>query len=283
MDEEDLQAIAAGVTDWMGRMALATADLVRKSVTPIVTRHGGGPPRQHGTGTLFRIADRSFLVTASHVWNSPIKKDDLDYYVLTADNPASEVHLGGSNLHELRDPQDVAVIEMSPEVVADLADRRFLSLQYVDFALPRSGWFWVCGFPTHFAQQIAGEDSYRLQPFGLGGPHYTGSTALEGYRPEFHLLVRRDRDHLVHMDGSEGEDIDPLGGISGCSIWRSARDISEIGSWTPDDVKVVAVETHSYPKAIRGTYWREVGMVFWKTFPELRPHLILNGFSHPAI
>ena len=52
-----------GFYDDLSRLLPATA---WQSTVPILAWHQG-MLRQHGTGTLFRIADTSFLVTAAHV------------------------------------------------------------------------------------------------------------------------------------------------------------------------------------------------------------------------
>src|SRR5580704_7961985 len=94
------------------RMGYAAAGLASQCLTPIVV-HQDAASRQHGMGTLFAIANRRFLVTASHViakaqeFDLPLSVFDM----VDETRPAYEVPLIGQ-VHQMPDPADVAVLEL---------------------------------------------------------------------------------------------------------------------------------------------------------------------------
>src|SRR5437868_1941777 len=82
------------VNGFVSRTGLAVASIAKLSSTPIVIRQGG-LPRQHGTGTFIRVAERYFLVTAHHVVQPGITRPGRARLSIFDDNPVNEVILSG--------------------------------------------------------------------------------------------------------------------------------------------------------------------------------------------
>src|SRR5262245_15216907 len=101
----------------LDRMAAVLRPVLRESVTPIsVVR--GDQTAQFGTGTFFRVADSSFVVTASHVWEEATRTGDASHLCVFGLDGRVE---GGDRLRpvpfagkvrRLPDPLDVAVLEL---------------------------------------------------------------------------------------------------------------------------------------------------------------------------
>src|ERR1700722_9393659 len=102
-----------------------------RCVTPIAGLLAGRT-RHYGTGTLFRVGDFSFLVTAAHVLKKA-KKDDVTIRILDGESNDGTSRLRSLalpkwNAYVGEPPADIAVLPLSDEVVAGLPNRTFLRL-----------------------------------------------------------------------------------------------------------------------------------------------------------
>jgi hypothetical protein len=262
------------------RMAPAVWAVARECVTPIAVVHADRT-HQWGTGTLFRVADQCFMVTAAHVWQEA-ERANLDGHLCLFSYEASgdsrPVSFGG-RMHLLSDPHDVAVLALEASVVADLGDRRFLRLSDVAFRPHPRGLLWVYGFPQETAVRSPGDSELRFQPLWCLLPRVGGDTTLENFDPRFHFLLNAARESLVDRDGIPAEMPRRLRGISGCSIWQPEWPAdNDPESWKPDGTRIVGVETSLYPgpSFIKATCWEAIVHVLHVACPDLRKVLQLH-------
>jgi hypothetical protein len=250
--------------------------------------------RQFGTGTLLRVADASFLVTAAHVIKEASKLDK-GLCITASDGSFVQVHgnwmcSSEGQYETTEDPFDIAVLQLDYNIVERLKDNLFLRLDDVNFDENLSnGIFCLFGYPSLLSQpSINADTKLILKPFQYATSLYEGKTdMLSGYQNRFHLLLganpKETTDingrHLVFVnrEGIRLQFPENLGGISGCSVWMvGARDIP-MTDWGKTRPRVVAVQTgvYSNPQIIKTTRWVAVSTLLHEAFPELRPALSL--------
>src|SRR5262249_21284117 len=109
---------------------MVPTDLVFASSVAILIKRG---PQLGilGSGTLFRIAEESFVITAAHVM-----KDNMDKTLRLAPNlcrPSEVIPLEGDVVLDERDAFDVAAIHLKSHVAEMIDPQRFLRLSNVSF------------------------------------------------------------------------------------------------------------------------------------------------------
>jgi hypothetical protein len=227
--------------------------------------------RQHGTGTLFRFGRHSLLVTASHV----VAEHDAFAIVGAAGQP---IPVSGRKLTthavpgEEFDFLDVAIWALEDRTVDRLSNAVFLRQTDVVATddLSEDAYFFS-GYPAEWADTESADDRGSLKLLTYCTGLYTGDRgSFSGCRPD-HLLLSigtsTTREGNVRMPSW-------LGGISGCSVWRSyvrSQGINE------GEAKVVAVQTGVYRKGkiVKATPRSHVGRMLMQCFPDLRPALSL--------
>jgi hypothetical protein len=274
-------AALARIRPLLVRMASTLWPVIRKSVTPIAVIQGERTI-PWGTGTCFRVADESFLVTACHVWDMAEKNGfDHDLYVFDLDGDfdgqakVRPVPLTG-RLYRVRDPHDVAVLELDSSTVSEFRTRTFLRLSEVAL---RPRWrhsCWVLGFPLEAAVSVAAQSLFRFNQLFLLAPFCQRDVALDNYDPAWHFLLDATRDSRWQLDGTPGEMPRRLNGISGCSLWETEWPPDNApDSWKPESTRIVGVQTSYYEKSsiIKATHWGAVADVLYQVRPDLRPSI----------
>lgn len=265
--------------DFCKSVADSLAPAIWESTVPILAEQDG-ILRQHGTGTLFRIAQRYFVITAAHVFKEA-REHGVTLRILEKEPGTKLMHIVG-DFHCVRPNQgddfyDLAVRELDKEMVEFLAGYQFVQLLDVDTTQAVvDDLYFVCGFPTKLAREArVGEAGLRLTRFfALTYPHQGATEELPNYQRDCHILLDARRKFAVELVGT-GPMPDTLRGISGCSIWKT--NLMTVGreNWTPAHARIIAVQTQVYTKAqlIRGTMWKIVANLFHKAYPELQPAL----------
>jgi hypothetical protein len=259
-----------------------------QSTVPIVV---AVPPAVHqlGSGTLFQVADRQFIVTAGHVIRSAHKSGatigvgtttDDDLIAITGDWICTVPSEGSGE-----DPYDVAVYPLPSPTADRLQDMQFLRIRDVDFDDPGPrAVFTVFGYPGLWSSASrAVEDRVIVKPLEYTTYAYDGdSKGLRGYRSDLHLLLAAGPEHNTREDGSSIEFRDrsgqparfPIGlkGMSGCSVWHVGNLDVPIERWADRPAHVVGVETGVYQSSgvITASRWAIVTTLIHKAFPELR-------------
>jgi len=230
-----------------------------------------------GTGTLFRVANKSFLVTASHVYDEAEKRGfQLAICDLVPTTPAIPLH-GRIQGH---DHYDVAIWELPQDVVDGLPNRSFLTVHHADREGRRQsqGGYCVHGFPVAFSSVDLGNELVKANPFTFWAGTYQADTSnFTNYDPKIHILLHTPREG-VHWAGEGPPPIpDTLHGMSGCSIWQAYYEGLSVKHWTPNDAVVVAVQTGVYKNGtiVKGTRWWVVDRIIRECYPELAGPLSL--------
>jgi hypothetical protein len=257
---------------------------VRRSVTPIVAIQGN-QTRQWGTGTLLRIGDKSFLVSADHVWKSAVEKGfGTALHVLNINAApgnydfAHPVELEGK-FYGAKDPPDIALVELDEATVEGLRAMHFLRLSEVELAPKEPGGYCVYGFPQEWASELIPRQHFRLEHLFLLLPRYRGETDFAGYSAAHHFLLDAKRPELQRADGTLAQIPDRLEGISGSSVWQIAwPGGGDAARETPEPPRIVGVQTSYYRKSsvIRVTPWGTVAQIIWQKYETLRPVLELH-------
>src|SRR5262249_31003705 len=160
-----------------------------QSVTPIAVAQGERTI-QWGTGTLLRVADESFLVTACHVWDNAVRDGfDHDLCIFDLQDRAEgeailpSVPLIG-NIRRVKDPFDLAFVELDASVVSALPGRHWLRLDEVLLRPRPGGRCWVYGFPQETAEEVPERGLFRYTPFFTLAPFCRRPLAFEDYDPK---------------------------------------------------------------------------------------------------
>lgn len=248
---------------------------------PIVAQQDG-ILRQHGTGTLFRIAQRSFLVTAAHVFTDALRVSAI-LRVRTSGEAPRLVPIGGTLIRSRsqgEDSIDLGIMELAQSVVTELSGYQSIGLADIDQTQETSDDLYiVAGFPCELARPgtMTGE-SIRLSRFFASTYPYRGPTdRFANYQATHHLLLDARPEHCEIVRGS-GKPLDSYEGLSGGSIWKTNATRVGREKWQPSCARIAAVQTAQYrnPGIARGTMWRHVAFAVHQSHPELRPALNLR-------
>lgn len=262
------------VEAFMARMETEMRPIWGRCVLPIWGGHPNGNSFvQCGTGTLLRVADVSFLVTASHVPGTA-QQAGYDLYISDAPPKAKTIPLYGRLSGQGDEKFDVAIWELPPDIVAALPNRSFLTVHHADRANRRAtkGLYAVYGYPGCWSESDLAESRANVTPITYMTGLFDGDIAgLSNYDPEFHILLAAGKVGNRCVDGIQRNMPDKWNGISGCSIWQVYYEGLSSKLWTPDDAVVVAVQTGVYRGGtiIKGTRWWVVEQVIRMNYPNL--------------
>lgn len=204
---------------------------------------------QIGTGTLFTVDERVFLVTAAHLFD---RTDPARFSIPSLHT--SQLHsLGRYNLLIPKDKAvDIAVLELLEDATIQRAKLSWRMLTLANIGPASSaGVFALCGYPSERAKRIGGL---------IGGSLVTAYTERMREPPEgAEQPLNPALDLFFHYDA---EAIDTagatiatprLGGCSGASVWEY-REPNGIIFWTPEQcLKIVGVQSSWFRK---GQYFR---------------------------
>ena len=261
---------------------------------PIVIAHEGAV-YHHGTGTLFRIADEFFLVTAGHVIKQASElgktlgiggSDDGHFIALNGQSLVSSKGQYGKS----GDPFDVALHRFSPDAVVRLTKKRFLLLDDVEFdSQSPTAVYTIFGFPGVWSSPSKSADekvTYKALQYTTY--RYDRDTSdMHEYDERFHLLLDGHLDQAtddqaapVKFQDHTGKSVSfprGLGGISGCSVWRIGDLTTPLAEWRTEKARLVGVQTSVYQafRAIQATRWVAVSTLIHSACPELRPAMEL--------
>lgn len=250
----------------------ALAPKMASCVTPIAETVDDNT-YQLGTGTFFRAGDFSFLVTAAHVLQAGVKHDALLRLLdgESTDGPGKfrSVSLPRWTAYVGENPADIAVVPLPDEIVAALANRRFLRLTEVAVRPTHPGGCWVMGYPIETVTYSDSDRKMTYSPFLLAAPLAEPNSSLENFDEKFHFLLNARRDELWWPTGAPAEMPNQLGGISGCPVWQVAW---PDGRWQPEHVRIVGVQTTYYrkPSLVKATHWGAVAALLHECRPDLR-------------
>jgi hypothetical protein len=251
--------------------------LLRSAIVPIYLIHEAFP-KQVGTGTLFRIADLRLIVTAAHVFRLAELENTNGLYTNDLVQGAALIPLNGK--YHVDSEQDLAVLALSDKQVSSLLNREFLSVQVAERTLrkPHKGWYAIHGYPSCWTLCDDQEMSSTCRPYTRIARLFSSSTeSLLGYDEDRHILLDHKLDNSIAPSSLLPDTPSAVGGISGSSIWQLFRDGTPHEFWTPDEARIIAVETSIYKsgRIVKGTRWAFVNHIIHECFPDYRAPLAL--------
>jgi hypothetical protein len=279
MFSEEQYRLAIGQLDkmipWERARAACVAIMVKR-----------GPRLQvKGTGTLFRIGQETFIVTAAHVVNN---EERGQLYMFPFGGTIDDVlPLCGADNFDDRDHVDVAVTRLVPEVAEIIPSERCLRVSDVTFDKPSAeSYFTVFGFPEFMCNQEAGQ--LRLINYHHAGPTYDGDPhTLEHHDPNLSIVISADG---CETRGTDGKVVDlcypgtnvsvrypmELKGISGGAVWQIARHYGDVRR-DAERARVVGIEVAicQSKRCIRATRWDVARAAIIDMVPELQPAFAL--------
>ena len=216
-----------------------------------------------GSGVLFRVLGRSFIVTAEHL---------LDGRRLWLRSPllADPIALRGAKTIAVKG-RDVMVIQLSEEALAATAQLRFLTLEDVNLD-PAHQVFSITGFPLELNQEVP----QSMTAMSYITHRYSGSVAGLRYDgDDRQLLLEYALTDSVGADGTDAGLPRHLHGMSGCPVWTI------IGVDARLSVAGIQTSTVEMPGLliVKATRWNVVLAMLSGNFPELLPALRALGFD----
>jgi hypothetical protein len=264
-------------------------DLVRRPSVQIfaanreaLRQHGDiflvdGPPIVGvASGTLFRIANHHFIVTAAHVVGE-FCEDSRELRVGVG-NPPRPRPLPITDENSAVDAQnDVAVIRLVPDAIPHFVGSRSLGLSDVAFDGIIEEWRCVI-FGCLWEGTQPGRDYSQLlvHNFKYWTTRYEGKINAKSYDGSKHLLVEYDRMGFSVPHSIPTKNPQSLGGMSGASLWRVFTPQHIEDGWSAQVPKVVAIENLVYDRerpVIRCTRWKHVLPLFGVLEPSVRAQL----------
>ena len=246
---------------------------------------------QFGTGTLLKIAEDSFLVTAAHV---AIMARELSKSLCIGVGNGFVQLQGDWSLSSEDTPYDIAVLRLPLDIASKLVDVAHVRLQDVDSGSGLSkGVFCLLGFPTRLSIPSTPDNTtMNVTPFQFLTYAYEGETEnLSGYQQKYHLLLSA-QEGGTNNDGKPVNFADrngvhlkfpgDLGGISGCGIWKMGEYNKPLSEWKRYRPKIVAVQTSVYSNVqiIKATRWIAVSTLLYHAFPDLRQVFSLRHIEY---
>jgi len=219
--------------------------------------------RAWGSGVLFRVLGRSFIVTAEHL---------LDGRRLWLRSPLlpNPLALRGSRTIGAKEG-DVMVIQPSEEASAATAQLGSLTLTDVNLN-PAQQVFSITGFPLELNQRVP----QSMTAMSYITHRYSGSAAgLRFDGDDRQILLEYALTDSVGADGTDAGLPRHLHGMSGCPVWATTAPDARLS------VAGVQTSTIEMPGLliVKATRWNVVlGMLSGK-FPELVPELRALGFD----
>lgn len=225
---------------------------LRSVTVPVIEALGDDAIDQVGTGTLFRIAERLFFVTARHIFDD-MRPEDL-CIPRSPDGDRDPKTLGRITITKPKiESIDVAIVEIqSPETIARIESGwRILSLNSMKLA-SQQGNFALSGYPSGLGKRpnpalvkstLFMLETHRLDQVPVG--------ADQPVIADLDLFFAYDREGF-RSDGA-AMDAPHLRGASGASIWEFSQEEKQL--WAPDNaMRIVGVQSsmarsHDYFRA----------------------------------
>ena len=234
-----------------------------------------GPPIVGlGSGTLFRVGQYYFIITAAHVVEELC--DNGREFRVAVGNPSRPQPLPITDENSVLDEDnDVAAILLKPEAAPHFVSARFLGLDDIAFDDNIHDW-WCVLHGCLWEGTQPGKDYSQLLVHNLKywTKRYDGKVSAKSFDDARHILVEYERTGFSVPDSMPSENPKSLGGISGASLWRLFTRQHVEDGWSERAAKVVAVENVVYDeRVIRCTRWRHVLPLLAKLRPEIETEL----------
>jgi len=248
-----------------------------KSSLPILRECDGGNFAVQGTGSVFRIADRYFLITAAHTLvdeDTNERYDPATFLFPDETRTGNLIVFGSMDLHWPKiEAADIVVIELKNRETIDIitANWNVLTLESIGNHT-QSEEFALFGYLFEGARVNDRGDIFQkglaFRSFKL--EHVPEGATYDERFDVFFALPETADDAIIDPEkkGSTEGKVPRLKGASGCSIWALIE--PDTAFWDPSvAMKVVAVQSTARPgDFFRGIDWevarailRDIGVV----------------------
>lgn len=239
---------------------------IQRASLPLIAENSGNshaaPIYPRGTGLLFDVEDRLFLVTAEHVLDN-VNFAELSY---PPENGAQVQTFGNAQVFR-PDPShniDVVVIELKESDTVAALRSNWTTLTFRNVASKgafEGGDRLIGGYPS--AESKLSYHGIHQRPFVLSTVELDHTPFVSEPSPEIDVFFLLKKKGYNLATGVE-EDIPKLQGVSGGGIWLCA-DIPNQGIWNPlDRLKVIATQVSMARDQswVRGAYWDAAAAIF---------------------
>jgi len=213
---------------WVQLFQLATQvqERIRKHTVGFYTYQDG--IKVAGTGVLFRVAQRHFVLSAAHVLDYTFRHGFL-FHSLGPDSklhPVEFIRRRSSKCPDSGrddDPLDISVAEFTPETASMLsATHEFIGIEQIETELGPACGVIVLGFPEVYSS-VDEKGELNTGYLSFATTPYQGPPEPGDERREILLYYHDDGLDLSAQDPSPLIKMPRPHGISGCGIWRISQ------------------------------------------------------------
>jgi hypothetical protein len=234
-----------------------------------------GNPVPWGTGVLLRIADESFVLSASHVLE---RASEATARLASCVAGSRFVNVTSVRLSRTVDTEtlDVGFLRLTPENATELeVHKKFLRMSDLDTSQAMGdGAYLVAGYPAQSVQfHLDGEQKE------ISASHFSFLTQLvdvDRGEPGITLGLSFREPTLRNGYGELVRRVPELNGISGCGIWRVwlEENRDSLARWDPSWIRLSGIEHAVTPRrSIRGTLVGHALQLIARSQPELIPSM----------
>jgi hypothetical protein len=247
---------------------LAISKFVEKSTIPIIAYRDDSETREriagiHGTGTLFKFFERYFLITAAHVLEQIVQRNEKNIGIPIDKNKPDLITLHNCMIYipseeEIREKCDFGIIGLTNELGKNLEQNyNFLNETNISFRIYEKMTIIITGYINKWAKFDKNKNIlYTVTPFKLMSRRKVPQNNYNEYDPKIHILAEYGETLFLGGDINKRMPAEQeLKGISGSSMWTIEDDSSDI--WSAEKcVKVIGIQTAFMEKEyIKGTKW----------------------------
>ena len=243
---------------------IAVRDYILKRTVPILYNDPKGRVSPNGTGTLLRIEDRLFLITACHVFDE--RRDFVEFAYPTHPINGGVSTFGSFNLMRPTDELiDIAIAELTDERTKEILSANWQVCTLSDVCAPPStGSFIVVGHPASMIE--ATRDGLNSRAVFVKTTRIEAHSALEyKARPEFELFLAFGK--MATSESGAQIDTPRMNGVSGASVWVVVESAGI--AWSPASILRVVGVLWSVDRSrfMRATDWRAIARALQNIFP----------------
>jgi hypothetical protein len=201
----------------------ATGNSILQSTVLFFHDKAKGKQSALGSGLLFSLDQKFFMITAAHV----IGEKQKEIYVILSDK---EIQLGGLLLltpipisgKRDDDKIDIAIMHLTDSSVADLLQNfKFIELENIGISYKKISQanYLVVGYPATKTKKVWGKDEIKSKPFVYRSKeNEIFNYAKFGFSNKLHIAVKFDG-KVVSTRNKNLHKAPNLHGISGCGLW----------------------------------------------------------------
>ncbi len=240
-----------------------------------------------GTGVLLQIGDRTFAISAAHVFDvvEEVLRLGDRAVIHTCDPAAPFLDISMWRVYKSKAPGgdravdwlDLAIAELPAEATARLRHRRPVRLSEIEVHDRHlvSGRYLVFGYPKMGStlEENTNTLAYGILPY-ISTVYQGQRGELPGYDGDLEIALDFVPEDTTDHDGKPRPIFHPEG-ISGCGIWRLFEDPSQMDNWDTGLLKLVGIQ-HTWNhriQVLRGSRFDCALFLIAEHYPELRPAL----------